>query len=787
VLAAGSRLGPYEVVAPLGAGGMGEVWRALDPRLGREVAIKALPAAFAAEPERLARFEREARLLASLSHPNIAVLFGLEDAGGTPCLVLELVPGEPLFARLARGVLSARETVEIGAQVAAAVAAAHARGIVHRDLKPANVMIAPGRVVKVLDFGLARGAADDAPAAGATVAPMTAAGLVLGTTPYMSPEQARGKPVDAGTDVWSLGCILYECLAGHAAFAGETTSDVIGRILEREPDWNALPSHAPPRLVALVRRCLAKDRGERPEAEAVKGELVAIGQEISAGASRPAASEHGAGTRSLAVLYFENLAQDPDRDYFCAGITEDILTDLSKIRGLRVASRNAVARYRGAGQEPGRVGEELGVEAVLQGSVRWAGDRVRITVQLVDTRDGFQRWGERYDRTLEDVFAVQAEIAAAIASALEVALAPAEAARLGADRPDDVRAYDLYLKGRQCYDRYTPESMREALERFEQAIAIDPEYARAWAGVADVQGQMLQYAMAGDPAAIAAKGLAAARRAIELAPRLPDGYKAEALVCRYSGDLPGERAALEKAIEADPRHTPSLNNLGARCFGDADVAGAERCFRRVLDIDPEEDFASLWLAAVLAITGRHEESLARAQRVRARNSDSFYRTAAFSLEADVFLHQGDDVRAASHLAEGKADVVDEVALHVLEATLALRAGRADEARALLPSLDRSHVPGFGVYRHIAALRLRLGDPDGAMRVLSRPLFASLAATHTRLDPDLHALLDRPELAPRRRDAALVWPVEAPMMRRSLLKLFREVRIESGVPDASDAR
>src|SRR5262245_29471643 len=539
-LAAGTRLGPYEIIAPLGAGGMGQVFRARDPRLDRAVAIKALPEGLAADAERLARFEREAKLLAALSHPNIGAIFGLEEKDGSPYLVLEFIEGETLAARIARGALPVREATEVATQIAAAIEAAHERGIVHRDLKPGNVMLTPARIVKVLDFGLAKGAsADGSVTSGSGAQPnlsatptvamsATGAGIILGTAPYMSPEQARGKPVDRRADVWAFGCVVFECLTGRQAFAGETVSDVIARILEREPEWGALPASVPPRLRDVVRRCLVKDAAERPrDIGDLRRELVAIAQELSSPSS---AAATGPATPSLAVLYFENIASDPESEYFCAGITEDILTDLSKIKGLRVASRNAVARYRGAPVDIARVGADLGVKAVLEGSVRRAGDRVRITAQLINAADGLHLWAERYDRTLQDVFAVQEEIASSIAAALRVALSPTEAAKLVADRPNDARAYDLYLKGRQRYGSYTAQSLREALDLFHQAIAIDPEYALAWTGVADVHGQLLQWEYSQDHGEDLRLGFAAADRALAINPRLPDAHKSRALM-----------------------------------------------------------------------------------------------------------------------------------------------------------------------------------------------------------------------------------------------------------------
>ena len=381
-LLSGTRIGNYEVVTPQGAGGMGEVYRARDTRLDRTVAIKSLPRVFATDPERLARFEREAKLLASLNHPNIAAIYGLEDVEGSPYLVLEFVEGETLAQRLSRGALSARETLEVGGQIASAIEAAHARGIVHRDLKPQNVMLSSSGNVKVLDFGLAKGGGAEAGStsdlnSSPTMAlSATGQGIILGTAPYMSPEQARGKVVDKRSDIWAFGCLLFECLTGHPAFQGETVSDVIARVLEREPNWDALPASAPTRLRDLMQRCLTKDVAERPrDIGDLRRELGAIAQQLSTPGSRSGAA---ADLPSLAVLYFDNLSNDPESEYFCAGITEDILTDLSKIKGLRVASRNAVGRYRGAPADLPKVASDLGVKSVLEGSVRRAGDRERI-------------------------------------------------------------------------------------------------------------------------------------------------------------------------------------------------------------------------------------------------------------------------------------------------------------------------------------------------------------------------------------------------------------------------
>jgi serine/threonine protein kinase/Tfp pilus assembly protein PilF len=782
----GTRLGSYEIIGPLGAGGMGEVYRARDMRLDRSVAIKSLPQGFAADPERLARFEREARLLASLNHPNIATIHGVEDVAGAPHLVLEFVEGETLAQRLARGALTVRETLELGVQIASAIEAAHERGIVHRDLKPGNVMLTPAGAVKVLDFGLAKGGGADAGGGGMSASPTralsaTGPGLILGTAAYMSPEQARGREVDRRSDVWSFGCVLFECLTGRQAFAGETLSDVIARILEREPDWAVLPGAVPARLRDLVRRCLVKEMNERPrDIGDLRRELTAVAAELSS----PGRAAAPAGQPSLAVLYFENLAGDAENEYFCSGITEDILTDLSKIKGLRVASRNAVVRYRGAPTDIPRVASELGVGAVLEGSVRRAGDRVRITAQLINAADGFHLWAERYDRTMNDVFAVQEEIASSIATALRGALTPDEAERIGHDRPKDVRAYDLYLKGREEYGKYSPESLRRAMELFQSATAADPDYALAWAGIADCHGQMLQWAIASDVDEGVRLGLEAARHAIALNPKLPEAHKAEALVLRFSGDMDGARAALTRAIQADPRFTPALINLAVEHYSRGHLAGAERLVRRALEVDPEEGFASAWLGWLTLYTGRPDESMAVVQRIRKLSDTAFYITIHHFQSAWIHVLRGDLPAAEQQVRNGHADGAGED-LRAVEALIAWHAGRAGDARRILGEMQNSTGLASGTLLVLAAVAAHLGDLDAGAKLMGRRIMGELGPVSVRLDPALRPLAGHPSFAPRRMDATLVWPLEAPMMDPACFALFRDVRIESGRPEGSD--
>ena len=785
-LATGTRLGKYEILSPLGSGGMGEVYRARDTRLGRSVAIKALPDTLARDPERLSRLEREAQLLASVQHPNIAVLYGIEDGDGTSYLAIELIEGETLAQRIARAPLTVPETLDVGAQIAAALDSAHERGIVHRDLKPSNVMVTGAGAIKVLDFGLAKGAASisdsglDLSTSPTMVAGGTAAGMVVGTASYMSPEQARGRAVDRRTDVWAFGCILFECLTGRQTFTGETASDVLARVLERDPDWSLLPAGVPVRLRDVLRRCLTKNAADRPrDIGDLRGELLAIAADASS--PRKASTDSGP---SLAVLYLKNLSTESDSDYFCEGITEDLLTDLSKVRGLRIASRNAVARFRGAEVDPAQVASDLGVGAVLEGSVRRAGPRVRITVRLVSA-DGFQLWGERFDRTLEDVFAVQEEIAAAIAGALKVALTPAETQKLSENKPDDVRAYDLYLKGREQYRRYSPEPMREAIKLFEQAIAIDPSYALAYAGLGDCYGQLLQWT-ADDPQATARKGLEAARKAVALNPRLPEAYKAEALVLGFSGHREESTTALRKALEVDPRFTPALGNLAAEGFRNADLAGAERLVRRSLEIDPNDPHMFAWLTFILIHSARYEEAMEAASRMHALSSERFYVTIAHVLYAHIAVLRHREHELEGILRKGREDGMEPSNAGMLEAYIAMRANRMEDARRLFNEHRGSTVLNFGALGMASVVAIALGEIQAAIELMLRPVVVDSGPVLTRLDPLLRPLLDHPPFAPRRSTTMdLVWPLEAPMIDRARFKLFRQVRIESGLPEGSD--
>ncbi|MHC4991896.1 MAG: protein kinase domain-containing protein [Planctomycetota bacterium] len=425
-LSPGTRLGTYEIVSTLGAGGMGEVYRAHDQRLSRDVAVKVLPEEVASHPDRLARFEREARTVAGLNHPNVVVLHSIEEKDGIRFITMELVEGEPLDVLVTPGGLPLSKILDLAIPLADALVAAHERGVVHRDLKPGNVMVTREGRVKVLDFGLAKLTTAEPGGAPGTLAPtaelpISGEGQMLGTVPYMAPEQVRGEAVDARTDLFSLGIILYELATGRRPFRGATSADVLSAILRDAPE--PLPSvraELPAELEHIVSRCLEKDpRGRYQTALDVGNELRLMKKTLDRGpVARPASRD----VASIAVLPFVNRSRDEDDEYFADGLADELLTTLAKIRGLRVAANASSFHFKGKNPTIAEVGEALGVATVLEGSVRKAGNRVRISVHLADVADGYDLWSETYDRTLEDIFAVQDDIARSVVKELRATL-----------------------------------------------------------------------------------------------------------------------------------------------------------------------------------------------------------------------------------------------------------------------------------------------------------------------------------------------------------------------------
>ena len=561
----------YRITSKLGSGGMGVVYQAEDTKLGRRVALKFLPPELAQDQVALDRFQREAQAASALNHPGICTVHAIDQHEGQPFIAMELLEGETLGERIRRGPFVVGELLELGIQIADALESAHAKGIVHRDLKPANVFVNTRGQAKILDFGLAKiersqpaqGEHSEAPTA---VQPneLTTAGSTLGTVSYMSPEQARGQLTDARTDLFSLGTVLYQMAAGTLPFPGETSAVVFDAILNRDPPpLGQLNPSLPAELGRILGRALEKDRNLRYQtANDLKTELLRLKRDQDSGGRRAADTGDSrpgkAAEKSIAVLYFENLSGVKEDEYLRDGVTEDIISELSKIKTLKIFSRSSVLAYRDKPVTPVQIGQQLGAAFLLTGSLRRAGTRLRINAELVDTKTNFPLWSERYDREMADVFAVQDEIARKIAEALRVTLSPPEQQALAAKPTENLQAYDLYLRGRSYARRQGRQDLEFALQLFENAVALDPGFALAYAAMANVCA-VYHYWFVRE-ASWLARAREAAEKASGLQPDLPEAKVAQAWIL-YAGGEFDEVLRLVRSVVERKRDTESAYYL----------------------------------------------------------------------------------------------------------------------------------------------------------------------------------------------------------------------------------
>lgn len=567
----------YQITSQLGEGGMGVVYEAEDTNLGRHVALKFLTPSLAADDVLLQRFQREARAASALNHPNICTIHGIEEFDSEHFIVMELLDGQSLGDRIHSSRLDIDSILNLGVQIVDALESAHSKGIVHRDLKPANIFVTSRGQAKILDFGLAKidqqrpGAASNVPTAIADG--LTSAGATMGTVAYMSPEQARGEVTDARTDLFSFGTILYQMATGVLPFQGDTSAVVFDSILNRDPVpiEQSNPS-LPAELSRIVAQALEKDRDLRYQnATDLKTGLKRLKRDLDSGRhSGEASAIHSTRApqavyeHSIAVLYFENLSGMKEDEYLRDGITEDITTELSKIRRLKTFSRAVVMSYRDRQVTAGQVGRDLGASYVLTGSLRRAGNRLRINAQLVDAATDFPVWSERYDREMEDVFAVQDEIASKIAEALRITLSPQEQEALAAKPTENLHAYDLYLRGRNFARRVGRQDMLFALQMYENAVSLDPGFAVAHAAVANVCAQFYYYFERKQEWIDRVN--AATKRAISTGRDEPEIRCAEAWLDFAQGRYEEAIAKCRSALSRDPDIDGGYNLLGRALF-----------------------------------------------------------------------------------------------------------------------------------------------------------------------------------------------------------------------------
>jgi serine/threonine-protein kinase len=619
-LSSGVTLRQYEIIEPLGAGGMGEVYRAHDAQLGRDVAIKVLPDHLAGDADIRARFDREARAIAALSHPNLLTIHEFTVAGDTPFAVMELLEGETLRRRMTGGRIPWRSALEIVESVAEGLAAAHLKGVIHRDLKPDNIFLTSHGVVKILDFGLAaRLAVDAAPSSDVTAA-QTIPGMVLGTIGYIAPEQLQGMAPDARSDLFSIGCVLFEMLAGHVPFGGETIQESIAATLrDPVPPLPALVPPAPPELHRVIERCLARPierrfGSARDLAMAVHAVLQGSGPVPLAPGRRKAARG-----KSIAVLPFENHGHEPATEYVADGLTESIINMLSQLPGLRVVPRAAVFRYKGVTVDPGTAALALNARTLLTGRIVPRGDTLSIQAELVDAVTESQIWGEQYRRPLDDLLGMQEEIAWHISEALRLKLTAPQKKQLRTRPTASSDAYQEYLRGRFEWNKWSPDGFRQAVEHFQRAIDLDPKFALGWAGLGDAYGALAYYGFI-TPREGFPRAEAAAQQALALDAKLPEAHLTLAL-CRlfYDWNATEAEAGLKRAIELRPDLSVSHAFYAFCLQAQGRLAEAVEEARRARELDSLSLLPNLTLGWVLLRTGAFEDALAQARQTAALN------------------------------------------------------------------------------------------------------------------------------------------------------------------------
>ena len=783
-------MGPYEILAPIGAGGMGEVYRARDHKLLRDVAIKTLPEAFAADPERLARFRHEARVLASLNHPNIAAIYGLEEFFGVQFLVMELVEGETLAERIARDApIPIEEAISLCGQVAEGLEAAHLKGVTHRDVKPSNVKVTPEGRVKVLDFGLAKAIFGGGTTLDLSEAPTitefeTEYGRVLGTPSYMSPEQARGKPVDKRTDIWAFGCLLYELLTGKKAFPGETTSDTLAAILERQPAWDFLPAATPGRIRELLQGCLQKDAGLR--LQDIRAAIVAMNQAGTEPEPEPrlftrrvvaalAVSAILAGVvglpgvrrtfinlispspvqqeKHLAVLPFTNVGGDPADQVFCDGVVESLTTSLTQLErfqnSLLVVPASEVRRQSIASVRDAAA--SFGVNLAVTGSVQRTGSDVRFTVNLVDARTLRQLGARAVDVNRADLSKMEDGLLDLVVELLDLNLQPQARSAFNSGGTSVAEAYDAYLQGRGYLRRYDkPGNLEQAVAQFKLALQRDARYALAYTGLGEAY--LREFGRTKSPEWL---GLAqdANARAIELNERLAPAHVNLGMTYAASGNYGASIKEFNRALELNSLDADAYRELAGTYEAQNRMEDAEATYRRAIQLRPSDWLGNGRLGTFYYRRGQYAKAEPLFRKVIELTPDNYN---GYSNLGGLYVTLGRYAEAETLLKKSVAVKPSYLAYSNL-GSLYFEQGRYKEAvgmfeKALNLSADSNYVVAGNLadsYRWTPGLQqkapaayqraIELADQQLAVNPKNAAVLSSMAVFHAKLGDKEKAL------------------------------------------------
>ncbi|MGB2768757.1 MAG: protein kinase [Candidatus Zixiibacteriota bacterium] len=692
----------YKIIRKIGAGGMGEVYLARDTKLNRQVALKFLPAQYASDKEFKERFKREAQAAAVLNHPNIITIHEVAEHESRPYISMEYVEGVSLKELIARGGLSIDRIIDIAGQICGALAQAHQTGIVHRDVKPQNILVDRDGRLRILDFGLAKVKKE---------AMLTQLGTTVGTVAYMSPEQARGEDVDHRTDIWALGVVLHEMLTGEMPFKGEHDQAVIYSILNAEP---RPMTGSVIELEQVVNKALAKNPGERYQTVSeVLDDLRLMKEGFDSGTSSTLVARTQA-LPSIAVLPFANLSADKEQEYFCDGMAEEIINALAQVEGLHVVARTSAFSFRDKKADVREIGRRLNVGAVLEGSVRKAGAKLRISAQLVNVADGYHLWSERYDRDIggsccpEDIFCIQDEISLAIVGKLKVKLLGGEKTKILKRHTQDLDAYNLYLKGRYFWDKRTEESLNKSIECFNQAVEKDPEYALAHAGLADSYITLQDYSLL-SPKPLLQKAKEAALKALEVDPTLAEAHNSLAQVLFREWDWEGGESEHKRAIELNPnyasaRHWYALLLTYAARF---DEAIAE--MKKAWELDPLSLIINRNLGLVLYFARRYDKAVEQLQRTLEMDPSFSLAHAALGqayLQKSMYQEALVELQKESELRGGLDAVVE-----VWKGIALVKVGKRSEAYGILDDLLKRAKRAYVSPVLLACLYFALGEKD----------------------------------------------------------------------------